>query len=113
MSKIIECDVGIIGGGPTACTAAIYTSRAELKTYMIEGDIEKGITPGGQLTTTTEVENFPGFPNGIDGTELVDNMKAQAEKFGTITLSESIYKVDFRAKIIFNKMRLFIVVPII
>jgi thioredoxin reductase (NADPH) len=71
-------DVVIIGSGPAGYTAAIYTSRAFLKTLVIAGP-----TLGGQLTTTTEVENFPGFPKGILGTQLLTDMKTQAERFGT------------------------------
>lgn len=71
-------DVIIIGSGPAAYTAAIYTSRAFFKTLLITGP-----EFGGQLTTTTEIENFPGFPDGVQGPELMIRMKKQAEKFGT------------------------------
>ena len=69
-------DVIIIGSGPAGYTAAVYTSRAFLKTLLISGN-----EPGGQLTTTTEIENFPGFPKGIMGAQLMLDMKAQAARF--------------------------------
>lgn len=86
-------DVIIIGSGPAGYTAAIYTARASLSTLMIAGD-----TPGGQLLLTGEVENFPGFKDGITGPELMDEMKAQAKRFGTEIISEFVTKVELEGE---------------
>jgi len=86
-------DIIIIGSGPAGLTATIYTSRANLKTLLIGG-----VEFGGQLMLTTDVEDYPGFPDGIQGPELILAMKAQAEKFGSRILQENVTSVDFSKK---------------
>lgn len=83
----------IIGSGPAGLTAAIYAARAELKPFVIAG-----LVFGGQLMTTTEVENFPGFPKGIQGPELMQALISQAERFGAQIVYEDVSKVDFSSK---------------
>jgi thioredoxin reductase (NADPH) len=90
--------VVIIGSGPAAHTAAVYLARAELKPVLYEGFMANGIAAGGQLTTTTEVENFPGFPKGIMGQELMDNMRAQSERFGTEIVTDTVSSLDLSAR---------------
>ena len=87
-------DLVIIGSGPAGHTAAIYAARANLKPFMFEGYVAGG-SAGGQLTTTTDVENYPGFPEGIQGPELMQLFRKQAERFGTEMVGEDIIEVDF------------------
>lgn len=90
--------VVIIGSGPAGHTAAIYLARAELKPVLFEGMLANGIAAGGQLTTTTDVENFPGFPDGIRGPEIMDKFRAQSVKHGTEIFTETISKVDLSSR---------------
>ena len=94
MSSIEKLHCLIIGSGPAGYTAAIYAARADMKPVMYQG-----LQPGGQLTTTNEVENFPGYPNGISGPEMMVELEAQAKRFDTDIRFGFIEKVDFSGEI--------------
>ena len=84
----------IVGSGPAGFTAAIYASRANMKPVLYQG-----MQPGGQLTTTTEVDNFPGYPEGVDGTQMMVDLEGQAKRFGTDVRMGMITKVDFTGSV--------------
>ena len=88
--EIEKIETLIIGSGPAGYSAAIYAARADLNPVVIQG-----LQPGGQLTTTTEVDNYPGYPNGVDGTKMMEDFKFQAERFDTDTRWGMVTKVDF------------------
>ncbi|MEY4962005.1 MAG: thioredoxin-disulfide reductase [Actinomycetota bacterium] len=88
-------EVIIIGSGPAGYTAAIYAARAQLNPLLIASSVE----PGGELMKTTEVENFPGFPEGLMGPDLMDNFQAQAERFGTEILFDDVVEVDLKGDV--------------
>ena len=91
MSEIVEnLRCLIIGSGPAGYTAAIYAARADLKPVIYQG-----LEPGGQLTITTDVDNFPGYPEGVKGPEMMEDLKKQAERFGTEVRFGIVTKVDF------------------
>ena len=97
MPEAQHVKVAIIGGGPAGCTAAIYAARANLSPVLFEGGgllVEPITTPGGQLTITTEVENYPGFPHGITGPKLMQLLRAQAEHNGARVVTTDVTEVD-------------------
>eukprot|EP01018_Ginkgo_biloba_P028795 Gb_36759 [translate_table: standard] len=93
--EVMKTRVCIVGSGPAAHTAAIYTARAELQPILFEGWMANNIAAGGQLTTTSDVENFPGFPEGIIGGELTERFREQSLKFNTQIFTETVIRVDF------------------
>src|SRR6266478_2939319 len=99
MSLPQHTKVAIIGSGPAGYTAAIYAARANLEPVLFEGGgatIEPITLPGGQLMITTEVENYPGFPHGVQGPEMMRAFRAQAERFETRFITEDVAEVDLR-----------------
>ena len=90
--------VVIIGSGPAAWTAAIYAARANLKPLVFEGELSPAMIPGGQLMWTTDIENFPGFPEPIGGQELMGRLREQAERYGTRIEQENVVDVDFTGR---------------
>ena len=98
MSERQHEQVVIIGSGPAAWTAAIYAARADLSPLVIEGAASRTMVPGGQLMFTTEVENYPGFPEGVTGIDMMEHFKAQAVRFDTRVITEDVAEVDFSVR---------------
>ncbi|MFP4330509.1 MAG: thioredoxin-disulfide reductase [Alkalispirochaetaceae bacterium] len=98
MSDETVQNVIIIGSGPAGHTAAVYAARAELEPLMLEGFMAGGVAAGGQLTTTTDVENYPGFPDGILGPDLMTKMREQSVKYGTTIRTETVDSVDLSSR---------------
>ncbi|KAF8334703.1 thioredoxin reductase [Cantharellus anzutake] len=97
-STKLHSKVVIIGSGPAGHTAAVYLSRANLNPVLFEGFLANGFAAGGQLTTTTDVENYPGFPDGVLGGELTEKFRQQSIRFGTIVITETISKLDLSVR---------------
>ena len=93
IDKQIDKQLTIIGSGPAGLTAALYAARGNLNPMVIEG-----FPPGGQLTLTTDVENFPGFPDGVMGPDLMNKFREQSEKFGAEIITGEVKEVDFSTK---------------
>jgi thioredoxin reductase (NADPH) len=91
-------NVIIIGSGPAGYTAGLYTARGNLDPLLFEGKLSKDVLPGGQLMTTTEVENYPGYPEGVTGPEMMQEFKTQAVRFGTRIASKTITAVDLSSR---------------
>ena len=87
-------DVIIIGSGPAGYCCGLYSARADRKVLLFEGSQDDGLYPGGQLTITSDIENYLGFPEGINGFELTEKFKNQAEKFGVKSVSDTVVKVN-------------------
>ena len=98
MSERQHEQVAIIGSGPAAWTAAIYAARADLSPLVIEGAVSRAMVPGGQLMFTTEVENYPGFPEGVTGIDMMADFRAQAVRFDTRVITEDVAEVDFSVR---------------
>ena len=98
MSERSHEQVVIIGSGPAAWTAAIYAARADLSPLVIEGAASRTMVPGGQLMFTTEVENYPGFPDGVTGIDMMADFRAQAVRFETRVITEDVAEVDFSVR---------------
>jgi thioredoxin reductase (NADPH) len=95
MTETMKERLVIVGSGPAGWTAAIYAARANLDPLVLEGQGSRTMIPGGQLMFTTDVENYPGFPEGVTGPEMMMGFKKQAERFGTRVFSEDVVEVDF------------------